>query len=166
MTHAGSAGDSQIQITLRDDAGTLLNTTAPGTPVGDKLPHTVAMTRQGSGGGGNVIVYKDGLQTGTLNWTGTDTYTNANVVDLYDDPAAAGIPFSGMIPIAACWTRVLTPDEVVFLNSNPFAFIISSEYEMPVPFLAPTLRQKHFRFRTDTGAADATPTWGAVEDTN
>jgi hypothetical protein len=29
-----------------------------------------------------------------------------------------------------------------------------------------TLRQKHFRFRTDTGAADATPTWGAAEDTN
>jgi hypothetical protein len=30
----------------------------------------------------------------------------------------------------------------------------------------PPLRQKHFRFRTDTGAADATPTWGALEDTN
>jgi hypothetical protein len=28
------------------------------------------------------------------------------------------------------------------------------------------LRQRHFRFRTDTGAVDATPTWGAAEDTN
>lgn len=26
--------------------------------------------------------------------------------------------------------------------------------------------QRHFRFRTDTGAADATPTWGANEDSN
>jgi hypothetical protein len=30
----------------------------------------------------------------------------------------------------------------------------------------PALRQKHFRFRTDTAAADATPTWGALEDAN
>jgi hypothetical protein len=28
------------------------------------------------------------------------------------------------------------------------------------------LRQRHFRFRTDTGAVDATPTWGAAEDAN
>jgi hypothetical protein len=28
------------------------------------------------------------------------------------------------------------------------------------------LRQRHFRFRTDTGAVDATPSWGAAEDTN
>jgi hypothetical protein len=28
------------------------------------------------------------------------------------------------------------------------------------------LRQIHFRFRTDTDPVDATPTWGAEEDTN
>jgi hypothetical protein len=37
---------------------------------------------------------------------------------------------------------------------------------MPMMLPPPPLRQKHFRFRTDTGAADATPTWGALEDTN
>jgi hypothetical protein len=30
--------------------------------------------------------------------------------------------------------------------------------------LQPSLKQEHARFRTDTGAVDATPTWGAAED--
>lgn len=32
--------------------------------------------------------------------------------------------------------------------------------------MAEQTQQTHYRFRTDSGAADATPTWGANEDTN
>jgi hypothetical protein len=63
--------------------------------------------------------------------------------------------------------RILTAEEMRFLDRSPYDFLIPAEGEAPMMLVVlPTLRQKHFRFRTDAGAADATPTWGALEDTN
>jgi hypothetical protein len=64
------------------------------------------------------------------------------------------------------WNRALNDSEFAYLNANPMCFLVPAEYEMPILLVPVTLRQKHFRFRTDTGAADATPTWGALEDAN
>jgi hypothetical protein len=75
--------------------------------------------------------------------------------------------FANAICYIGCfWNRVLSAEEMARLDREPYSFIIPAEYEMPILLAPPALRQKHFRFRTDTGAADATPTWGALEDTN
>jgi hypothetical protein len=76
--------------------------------------------------------------------------------------------YSNSITTAAYfWNRALAADEWARLHREPYSFLIPAEYELPLAFLSPPpLRQRHFRFRTDTGAVDATPTWGAAEDTN
>jgi hypothetical protein len=89
-----------------------------------------------------------------------------------DDPTAGtsrswiGNTGIGKIYWIAFWDRVLSDSELVYLNANPMCFLVPAEYEMPMLSGPPALRQKHFRFRTDTGAADAAPTWGALEDAN
>jgi hypothetical protein len=95
-----------------------------------------------------------------INWTGGTTTLGYDIL-------FASRNFLGIVDDVRVYNRALSPGEVFAIAQEPFrppGYI--DLVNVPPLNLTPTLVQKHFRFRTDTGAADATPTWGALEDTN
>lgn len=70
--------------------------------------------------------------------------------------------------MAATWSRQLSEAEIYSLSVTPFQFVIWPEQTLKLFQFgqASILRQSHFRYRTDGDAVDATPTWGANEDTS
>jgi hypothetical protein len=118
-----------------------------------------------SGSAGSVFLYIDGVQVATATFGSLAPLWVDGVVLLNGWPAIPDRHPNSICYICCMWNRVLSAEEMAFLDRDPYGFLVPAEYEMPL-FVPATLRQKHFRFRTDTAAADATPTWGALEDTN
>jgi hypothetical protein len=134
---------SKMEVTLRNDAGTLLRVKET-TSSTDNLYHSWLATKLGNGGSGNLILYRDGIQNTTGNWTGTDSYTDAGMTATvgYDVTVTTlDGAFPGAIVIIAVWNRVLNPTEAFQLYADPFCLL-----EFPEQTIASTLTGVPFVF--------------------
>jgi hypothetical protein len=130
-----SAAFDNMEIVLRDDAGTLLkvNTAVDGSR--DGMFHSWAGTKIGNGGSNNVTLWKDGQIHAQGSWTGVDSYTDATLTSTigYDIFDTSG-NWPGMIAIVGVWTRALNQSEILLLQNDPFCMLY-----LPEEFIAATI---------------------------
>lgn len=114
---------------------------------------------------GNVRIYKDGifLKSGAFG-AGSPGSTATSILAIHAPGGELARASNNTANIVCFWNRVLSDEEMCELNRNSYSFLIPAEYEMSPLYIPPYLRQRHYRFRTDAGAVDATPTWGSQED--
>lgn len=108
----GSGGSHAPKITLRNDAGTLLEATGA-TAIDDGAWHHVAATKHGTA----IVIYVDGVQDATNTWSGVDSFTNVMPSNVGVDPIGdTGI--TAVIDEVRLYSRTLSAPEVAQL----FAF--------------------------------------------
>jgi hypothetical protein len=154
------AGDIYLALSSNDWS------TSTSVMAANRWSHIAAVYDGGTTSTSTVHLYANGIPQTSLSNFGTPgaintSDTNWGIGRQRLDNARY---FNGNIDDARVFGRALSAQEIYSIYSE--AFLSPAEYEMPILFVPPTLRQKHFRFRTDTGAANATPNWGAAEDTN
>lgn len=126
----------------------------------------------GTGSAGNTDFWINGIKRGNRNGT-TSPPTPTNYCHTVGGVYRSNSPAPNMSWLSAVnarvywvayWDRVLNDSEIVYLNSNPMCFLSPLKSEVPSLYYYMSVRQRHFRFRIDTDAVDATPIWGAAED--
>lgn len=127
---SNGGGVNKLEITIRNDAATLVQVTNTGT-ANDNLYHSWCGTKLGAGTN-NVKLYKDSVFNNQGSWNTNDTMTNAaiRVTVGYDvqDPSG-NLP--GSIVVVLTFTRALGVDEIQSLHLNPFQVFMPAEGEMP-----------------------------------
>ena len=105
-------------ITMRDDAGTLIQGCAASTAVNDGEWHFIVATKAA----GTLSIYVDGKRENTAAWAGSDTFTDAGIESrIASDQAAPGDSAYGDYGLVRLYARALTPSDVSRLYADPWA---------------------------------------------
>lgn len=129
---AGNTAFENIGITYRNDAGTLIQIGYSPVVAADNKVHVYAATKNGSGGSGNVLVYRDAvaltggcLTSCTGNWTSNDNFTDATVKTyIGTDPTTTAEQYPDGVLLVLVWKTALSKAAVVSLSQNPYQFLI------------------------------------------
>lgn len=105
-------------ITLRDDAGTLIQGCQASTAVNDGRWHFLVATKAG----GSLSIYVDGRVENTAAWGGTDTFNNSGIDSrIASDQAAPGDSAYGDYSRVRLYDRALRQSEITRLYRDPWA---------------------------------------------
>lgn len=87
--------------------------------------------------GGNITPYLNGAAGSTTSFgASAPTSTSTATICLNNIVAGGGRGTNSVIYIACCWGRVLTADEMAWLDMEPYSFLIPAEAEMPALFVS------------------------------
>ena len=112
------AGSTQIAFVHRDDAATLSSIVGTANITSGK-PFSVGVTKAGT----SIILYVHGQKDGSGTLTGTDTMTNALTCGEAGEAGETQNRFIGTIALIMLWSRTLSPQEMLWLASEPYAMI-------------------------------------------
>ena len=125
-----------IFVTLRNDAGTLLQTSGFGIPaINDGVDHHVAVTRNGS----SIYLYFDGVEYGPATWSGGSTFTNANRRSrIAGDAGDGNADFTGVVDEVALYDTALSAARLsahyTAFAPSPVTVSLDSDVLLYVPF--------------------------------
>lgn len=89
------------------------------------------------GAGGNVLLYKDGVQqTTTAFGASAPTSSATSTIILNSSTADNGRDISSWCNVAYAWNRALSAAEMAWIDAEPYAFLIPAEAELPALFVS------------------------------
>jgi hypothetical protein len=89
-----------------------------------------------AGTGGNVVFYNNGVSAGSNAFAGSDPSTSATSQIIIGGDAYASSRTSNCLTNLCCfWNRALSAGEMMAMHLNPYAFVVSDEYDLPQTFI-------------------------------
>jgi hypothetical protein len=150
LGNPGSVGYAPVGVTIRNDAGTLINNFGS-TDFDDDKFHVISLTKAGSGSS-NVIGYADGVPQVTATWNTNDNFTDANMkCVIAADIAGTTSGFPDYISFVALYKIALSRTAIYAMSKDPYGMLIYPQdylYELykGVGAVAPTNNPSVFSF--------------------